>query len=345
MKKRLLSQLSILAAIASMATNAAAFNADGHQAVGALADKLIAGTRAAKQVNEILEGMSLQTVAVWADCVKGVTTTDDVHFTYKNNDNFYPECTPFSSPEWKLRNENFVSHNWKQCGSAHGGEFCHNQYHYADISTRRDRYEASDVGANNHDIVHSISAAIAVLKGQAAPAPFQIADKKEALMMLAHYVGDMHQPLHVEAIYLDAAGRTVDPDKTGYNLANDTAGGNLIYDGSVPLHREWDALPASIKIGGPREAELLAKARAVAPTTGDISHWSTDWATDTIVSGKTAFERLRFDGNPNVTRHAEWTMSGEDDVYRADAEALKESQVAKAGARLAQVLMAIWPDR
>ncbi|WP_409362753.1 S1/P1 nuclease [Bradyrhizobium sp. CIR18] len=31
-------------------------------------------------------------------------------------------------------------------------------------------------------------------------------DKKEALFVLSHLVGDLHQPLHVGAVYLDSAG-------------------------------------------------------------------------------------------------------------------------------------------
>jgi len=344
MKIRAICHGAVLALSAAATVPAAAFNADGHQAIGALADKLLAGSAAAAQVKSLLGGMSLQTAATWADCVKAVSTKDGVNFVYKSDDKLYPECIPFGTPKWKARNESFVQRNWSQCGSAHGTEWCHNQYHYADISTRRERYDPAFVGANDHDVVHAINAAVAVLRDQAPAAPFQIADKLEALMLLAHYVGDLHQPLHVEAIYLDAAGRTVDPDRVGYALANDTGGGNLIYDGSVNFHREWDAIPERIRVGGAGEAALLAGARAVAPTTGDIAGWSTQWATQTIVAGKGAFDRLRFAANPSAARQPEWTLWQEDDTYRADADALKTEQVAKAGARLAQLLRAIWPD-
>src|SRR6202035_4149196 len=57
-----------------------------------------------------------------------------------------------------------------------------------------------------------IGAAIAVLRDKPAPPPFSILDKKEALLMLTHFVGDLHQPLHVASAYLDADGRFVDPD-------------------------------------------------------------------------------------------------------------------------------------
>jgi len=336
-------KLLAMAVAAVASTAAGAFNADGHQAVGNVADTLLIGTNAATRVRTILAGMSLKTAAVWADCVKGVSSKDGITFNYKSDDRQYPECAVFGTPTWKPRNESFVARNWTQCGAAHGNEWCHNQYHYADISTRRERYDPAYVGANDHDIVHAIAAAVAVLQGRPCPAPFQIANDVEALMLLSHYVGDIHQPLHVEAIYLDATGHTVDPDQVGYDLRNDTAGGNLLYDGSVPFHREWDAIPEAIKVDGAGQPALLDKARAVAPTPGDPSTWSAQWASDTIMTGKSAFDRLRFYGNPSAVRQPEWVVWDEDERYRADADAFKAGQVAKAGARLAQLLQALWP--
>jgi S1/P1 Nuclease len=88
----------------------------------------------------------------------------------------------------------------------------HNTYHFDDVDFERDRFDRSYMGTNDHDLVAAITAAIAVLKDKPAPAPFSIADKKEALFMLVHLVGDLHQPLHVESVYLGADGGLVDPD-------------------------------------------------------------------------------------------------------------------------------------
>jgi hypothetical protein len=43
--------------------------------------------------------------------------------------------------------------------------------------------------------------------------------KPVALILLAHYVADIHQPLHVGAAYFDAQGRATDPDKDKSALA------------------------------------------------------------------------------------------------------------------------------
>lgn len=335
----------VVIAIAFMPFAADAWGPAGHESVGAIAAELIRGSAAEAQVKSILDTTTLQQAAVWADCAKGVTSSDDVTFTYHANDVVFPECAPFDSPPWKSAFESFVSRNWKQCGSAHGGEKCHHQYHYADISNRRDHYSATEAGANSHDIVHSVLAAIDVLQDGPAPPPFDIGGKKEALLILSHYIGDIHQPLHVEAIYLDAKGRTVDPDAIGVHPENDTTGGNSIVDGSEKLHHEWDTIPAKLEVGAAAFDNLVAHSRTVATTPGALSTWPAQWASETVHVGHAAFTGLHFASKSVRGANPLWTVTGtRTSAYRTRAEALKTTQLAAAGARLAQVLRAIWPD-
>ena len=337
-----------VAGLTAVPTAALAWNALGHQEVGAVADQLIAGSHAEAWVRYLLDNQTLQTVSVWADCAKGVKSTDDVNFVYQNNPQ-YVECAPFSNPEDKKRFESYVQRNWKQCGTVHGTEYCHNQYHYTDVSNLRNHYLASYAGTNTHDVVHSINAAIAVLRDRNPEAPFSIADKREALMLLAHYVGDIHQPLHVTALYLDARGDVVDPDKTGYKLGQDTAGGNNIVDGKKLLHGEWDAPPPDQMRNGTPAANLLQMANHVPLTRGAPEGWSEKWATDSIRLAPQVFGGLHFTMRPNsvddVAQAPEkWDVVGIDEKYQARADAIKLKQIAKAGAHLAQLLHAIWPE-
>lgn len=341
-------QLIAALVLAVLPSVALAWNAQGHQAVGAIADKLLAGSNAEIRVKEILGGMNLQTVAVWPDCARGVKSKDDVTFTYAE-DSRYPECNPFNTPDGEERFKNYISHNWNQCGTAHGNEKCHGQYHYTDVSNLHDHYELGYVGTSNHDVVHSINAAIAVLRDQVPDSPFIIKDKQEALMLLAHFVGDIHQPLHATAIYLDANGQVVDPDAVGYRVGNDTSGGNNLTDGEHRLHWDWDEIPESMQVGGAESRLLLHEAWKVPETSGDSSTWSTTWATDTIRMGrKDVFDGLSFKvkqdwGNDSVPHL--WEVSGELSDYQRRAYDIKLIQLAKAGARLAQLLKAIWPDK
>lgn len=341
-------QLTLAIVFAALPTVALAWNAQGHQEVGAVADRLIAGSHAEQWVKYLLGKQNLQTVSVWADCARGVKSIDGKPPAYQDNPQ-YAECAPFSGPEGAKRFESFAVRNWKQCGSAHGNDFCHTHYHYTDISNLHDHYQAGYVGANNDDVVHAITAAIAVLRGQAAPAPFDFADKQEALMLLAHYVGDIHQPLHVAALYLDADGKVVDPDIVGYKIGDDTAGGNNIIDGNKLFHAEWDAPPSTPHTFDDQVAALLKSAKQVKPTGGDLAGWSTAWANDSIQVSPPVFAGLRFTMKPAASAHPEnlpekWDVAGIDAGYQSRADAIKMQQLAKAGARLAQLLEAIWPD-
>ena len=106
----------------------------------------------------------------------------------------------------------YVTRNWSNCAYEDRPTNCHKAFHFADVAIQHDTYDRKDVGTSDHDVVAAINAAILVLQSKPAPTPFSIKDKKEALFLLAHFVGDLHQPLHVGAIYLNAAGGEVNPD-------------------------------------------------------------------------------------------------------------------------------------
>lgn len=347
MKRNLLVTL-LATLIGAIPLLAHAWGAEGHQQVGEIADQLISGTPAEQAVKSILGDLSLKTVAVWADCVKSVSTVDDQHFTYSDPYN-RKECAAFANDAEKIRMESYVARNWRQCGQAAGNEFCHNQYHYTDVSSLRDHYDSHYAGTKQYDVVHAINAAIRVLKNEAAPAPFNINSKREALMLLVHYVGDLHQPLHVSAVYLTPEGKIVDPDAQGFSQQTDTAGGNFIQDGNTNMHSQWDA-PISAAAGSAGSLnKLVALAHEVNPTQGELLDWSTSWAADSIIVSKDVFKNLSFNA-PAVCACApkanagRWTVTGIDATYAAQRDAIKIQQISKAGARLAQILNAIWPD-
>jgi hypothetical protein len=247
----------------------------------------------------------------------------------------------------QARMEDYVTRNFSQCSYAPRGteEGCHNTYHFDDVAFQRDRFDRSDVGTNEHDLVAAITAAIAVLKDNQVPAPFSIKDKKEALFMLAHLVGDLHQPLHVESVYLaygnvpsDDKGR-VDPDATHQiDPETVTEGGNRIADPPLKnFHAEWDEIPGDL--GEVATPELLSAARSLPPTKGGVEDWPTAWASDTIV---VAHQALNGTFTPTGPEH--WTVTFENrDNYLSSEDTIKRQQLAKAGARLAELLNAIWP--
>jgi len=323
-------------ALLGFANAARAWDAAGHQTVGSLADHLIAGTPAAAQVHVRLEGRDLATAAVWADCAKGVSRQGE-RFGYVVSAK-YPECRPFEDPAGQARMVDFVRRNWDACHPAADEEPCHKQYHYTDVAIERDRYSRLDVGTSDHDVVAAVGAAIRVLRRRPAPPPFSIKDEEEALLLLAHDLGDLHQPLHVVALYLNSAGQEVDPDHGVFDPETKTRGGNRLRDGHRSLHTEWDDVPAALHV--PTFAmEGIAQALEVPVSRGPVAAWPSQWADDTLRAGRSPLLELSI-GNENADHT--WPVS-EPEGYAAERAALQRRQLILAGARLAQVLHKLFP--
>lgn len=322
--------------------SALAWGYQGHRVVGSIADQLL-NANARRQVAAIL-GFELRIAGPWADCVKSVVRNNDT-FTYKE-DPTHPEyeipCTSFRTEGEQRRMEDYVRRNWDQCVyPAHGApRGCHNTYHFDDVAVERDRFDRGYMGTNDHDLVAAITAAIAVLQDKPSPAPFSIADKKEALFLLAHFLGDLHQPLHVGAVYLDTNGDLVDPDATHHvNPATDTVGGNNIQDQDQHrnLHFEWDQIADDL--GEAATSKLLEAARAQPASQGGVGDWPAAWASDTIIVAHKAFKGLTF----IQTSHQHWDVTFDDrNTYLASKDEIQRQQLAKAGARLAELLNVIW---
>jgi hypothetical protein len=328
-------------AIALFATAAAPWGPDGHHTVGALADRLLAGTHAQAQVRALLGELTLEQAAVWADCAKGIDPGKDYAYTSAGR---YPECAIFETPEGEAEMADFVRRNDTGCQRAPTEPSCHVQYHYTDESFQRRRYRLGDVGTRDFDVVAAITACIRVLEDKPAPAPFDIQDKREALLLLSHYVGDIAQPLHVGTAYLRADGAVIDPQVNPVDPGMDTQGGNKVITIRVAtnhrsenLHATWDDIPASLHADR-IDAAWLALARAEPATRGDIDGWSAQWAGTTLTQARVALQDLHF--GPQQSN--QWTvpLTGRYDDAMAP---VKKRQLTAAGARLARTLMAIWP--
>lgn len=112
------------------------WSAKGHHIVGAIADEVLKKNPTTKaKVKEILGGHTLATVSVWADCAKGF---------------MYCQRTP-SHEEQAYASKNPEHHN----------------FHYADIPYQENGYVDASAGSAKYDVVHVISYAVAVLRGNA----------------------------------------------------------------------------------------------------------------------------------------------------------------------------------
>jgi hypothetical protein len=328
-----------LAALLWIPECAFALSGRGHQYIGAIADELLTAS-ARKNVAELL-GMPLRDAATWADCVKGVVRANN-QFVYRKGPRSSEGCTVFESTKGIAEMEDYVRRNTSNCKRRRGEDDCHRQYHYTDVAIQHDRYDRAYVGTSEHDIVAAIAASIAVLQGKSSPAPFKIKGKREALLLLAHFVGDIHQPLHVGSIYLDRQGRPVNPDSPGrgFDRATFTRGGNWITFGSKNLHAEWDAVGKAINPLKISKATLDG-ALATRMTVGPAQSWSAHWAGEAVITSRQAFEGITFSA---FGKKGRWEAHFADrKEYVKAKNRIQAEQLAKAGARLAQVLNALWP--
>lgn len=339
---------------AFVSANALAWGNDGHRAVGAIADKLLKGTNAEKQIAALLQpGESLELVANWPDCVKG---------------NY---CGP-QSPEMI----DYVNANPK-----------HSEYHYTDVPFQLEHYHDGAVGTADVDIVQTLKQCIAVLRGQdnETTNPHRFT-KRQALILITHMTGDIHQPLHVGAAFVGKDGKFVVPkshhdvdtvgifDSRGGNnfLLDDTklealAQANAIPPGepkperpgvpknlTKPFHSYWDSTTVDYAFRRIRTRTPVQFAQAaidskpdVARNKGDVSSWPYQWADDALAVSKLAYADVTVGPlTPQVSKKGEtyytWTMEVPPN-YPVPSSAIAKTQLIKGGYHLADLLKAIWP--
>lgn len=352
--KKLACVLALTGAFASMAApDAAAWGRDGHRAVGAIADKLLKGTNAQKQIALLLQpGETLESVANWADCVKG---------TY---------CGP-QTPEMVA----YVEGNPR-----------HSEYHYTNTPFQLDHYHEHGVGTSEVDIVQTLEQCIAVLQGKTDPAlnPHKFT-RRQALILLAHFAGDIHQPLHVGSAFVSKEGKFVVPKsraEVDETLVFDSRGGNnllldderlaalssklipagepvVVKEGvpkalTKPFHSYWDSTTVDyafrrIRTRTPEQfadAAIAGKPQ-VAKASGDVSTWPVQWANDGLVAAKLAYKDVTPGKlTPQTSKKGEtyYTFALEvPDNYPVPSSAVAKEQLIKGGYNLAAMLQAIWP--
>jgi len=321
--------LSSIALLSPIQTHA--WGKTGHETVGYIAASLIAGTNADKEVKKLLNtGETMATAAEWPDCAKG--------FRY---------CHKDPTPEMK----DFADRNPK-----------HHSYHYTDVSFQIAEYSEDEIGANPDDVVHILGDAILVLKGESPSNPAHNITKREALFILAHMVGDIHQPLHVGAAYVDSGDQFVVPESTQEAKDEFTQGGNLLCHGSKGVHSFWDdslvtkaMKQAKVTTSKDFAAALLPQAKKVKADTGQIGTWPTKWATESLnlseqelsllvvtdrrkAGANSPCQSSRLSDNGDMI----WVVEFPSD-YPQDGAAIAREQLTKAGARLARLLRKIWP--
>ena len=341
--KKLASLLLGWIVIAGAANNTFAWGDDGHQTVGKIASLRIK-RRTAQKIAQILQpGETLASIATWADTVKervGKTDPD-------------PDTNAFLQD---------VVHNEKN-----------REWHYDNLPLNCRNYQTCTDFTADNDIVHMLNVCIRTLQGR--PDANHPLTKRNALRLLVHFLGDMHQPLHIGTGYINIEGPDAilivrDPlfIRRKKNLPNDKGGNDLVIDNDRKnLHSFWDFnLVTSLmnQLGQEITSDTLGTLlrKEVRPKGswnphGPISTWAAQWATDSLrQSREHAYQSVKITGRrtiPVLSRGKPVLKDGQPvmqtvfDITRApnyevvNREVVRQ-QLAKAGFRLAKLLDAIF---
>jgi hypothetical protein len=343
-----------------------AYGPIGHQIVGEIADQKLAHTPAGDQVSALLDGMTLEKASVIPDEIKGWDKkgADDPNiFHYSSRPKLDAQLRDFwraNKPTYDEKSE-IPSHHW---------------FHYTDVPLDHpQKYADGEAGRSKWDIVHMMAYCVDVLQGRIPEENDRKITKPIAIILLAHYVGDIHQPLHVGAEYFDANGHEVDPGKDKSALGDQ--GGNTLevhFPGYPPndagshpkkLHPFWDE--EAVDAMFPETPATMKKAERVAtleparqklvhelateepknwrlPPNVSVRSYSEAWADEILPLAREVHERLVFKNMHAAKPHEQVIAEGEveekpgSEHYRLWASGIVREELHKAGWRLADLL-------
>jgi len=322
------------------ACNGYAFGPRGQHLVGAIADRRLAqstNVAARKKLEQLLEGLSLEAVVTLPDSIKAWS-----RIPTSESDSFHVTGHPRIEAELRA----FVKANQV------GGRASHYDFHFADVPVLgNEKYSSSTVGRSEFDVVHMFEFCVQVLKRDVPEKNERAITKTIAVILLAHFLSDLHQPLHVGEQYFDINGNAIEPtpqvrgfsDQSGNRL-------NLFLRGKElsvgRLHGYWDtATVATAFENTPDEQTAAALARE------EPKHWKLDspvegWgealANEVLPIASEAYARLEV-RNVKVTPSIPYVISG-DAIEKTTANGvpyakwsavIARQQIHKAGWRLA----------
>jgi S1/P1 nuclease len=318
-----------------LSVNGYAYGPRGHQLVGAIADKRLAQNRAvARKVRQLLDGMTLQRAATLPDEIKSW------------------QCGRAPS------GPNRINRELQAFVNANCHEPSHNEFHYTDVPVFGDEeYKSGDIGRGEFDIVKMIPFCIRVLKGDEPETNDRAITKAIAVILLTHYLGDIHQPLHVGAEYFDANGNAFEPTEANKGFADQ--GGNKLTlftfvhgkrQSAGKFHGYWDSQTVENAFGTQTNARVARRLGSTAPAdwelSGDPATWAEQLANAILPTAREAHERLEFrtikiqSGKPDIIsgRAEEKPHSAGEKFYAVWAAGVVKNEIHKGGWRLAELL-------
>jgi hypothetical protein len=362
------SVLCSFAFIAFFAVDVAlAYGPVGHEIVGAVADEKLAHSAAGEKINALLDGLPLEKVATYPDEIRGWDKNgpDDpntIHFSNHPKIDAALRDYWHANPPTKDLNSAIPSHHW---------------FHYTDVPVfGAEKYGDGKVGRSKWDIVHMIPYCIGVLKGEVPEENPRKITKPIAVILITHFVGDIHQPLHVGAEFFDKEGHPANPDKTvdtiedqgGNTLTLNLTSGGTEATRHAKFHYFWDSesvmanlppMPESITKEEKHTRMEAAKKELVKefvanepkdwrhPSNVALKDYAEAWANEIMPMAREAHERLQFrdvaakqmeDGTVAAAGFLDEKKSADGVSYYDWAARSAREQLRKAGWRLADLL-------
>jgi len=332
----------VLLVLSMMPVSSFGYGARGHAMVGAIADlRLSIDKPAQARVAKLLDGISLAQAATIADSIKSWDicvehTTMDVAVTGGARVNAELRAFVRANP---------CDHHPS-----------HHDYHYTDVPLQGDeKYSSGKIGRSDSDVVHMIAYCIRVLNGQEPDKNKRAITKTIAVILLAHYVGDIHQPLHVGAEYFDDNGNPVEP-VDGAKWHGDQGGNKLELFLNIngkskdigQLHSYWDTGVVDGAFGEMGDSKIALDFARLEPDDwelkGDPDALAQQMANEILPIAREAHRRLEYSkiksggkGDIDSGRAMERQIPGEKS-YATWSEEIVRSEIQKAGWRLAAIL-------
>lgn len=324
------------------AAPAFAWGEKGHPLIADIAAAGL-GPHARAQVTQLLGGKRMSDVALWADQMRAWQRARTA--THPN-----PE------PPDALVGDPVAHAFFDDRKNDH-----QDKWHFVDLPLGVTTYKLGHRGTHADDVVQTIKRCTAILKNH--PAPGENITREQALRLLIHYVGDVHQPLHSCCGYWigdpDKPARLATPAEAEQGNGIPDRGGNGLSFGPgefQKLHTVWDGA----LIDGAQKPRTLAQYRQALITQashGVAGPWvfkpsdkrqPEQWAVESGANSTPAYQQLKAlsaqVGRPDS--HGERTVKGTftfPNNYSATFAPAIDRQLSNAGFRLAALLNEIFP--
>jgi hypothetical protein len=296
-----------------------AWGPPGHSAIAAIAQKHLAPATQSRIAALLAQGhdTDLASIANWADEVRAAASGRG---SLKDD----PEASAF--------NTKFPTNAL---------------WHFVDLPLGATDYREFAAFTSVNDVVHAIRRCVAVLeRAQSRPDDFT---KPQALRLLVHFVGDIHQPLHCGTGFYDLSDLShpvliTDP-RLCIGKPNDRGGNDLFFgtDPNQELHALWDeGLVIAIRNSAEYRslADWLEPTQSVSPMTGDYHIWAEQWAIDSVKQARKAYQNIELNTATIDGQRLRITVQLPTG-YIEQNRSLAAAQLAKAGLHLAQLLNVI----